>query len=412
MTRTPPRLPTSGSRHGLCPSRSAADGQRHLPPAAAASAAPRRRPPRPPAPVPPPPRPLQRELAQSPALQPAPRPRREGVREGGTPAPGRRDSHGVEGIGRQGALLARLRVEQQVVLAVVPPGAGRRGAALPRGVGLRLAHVAPRLRRPDAQRLPQGAAETTRNRPKRGTAALSPHSAASPSGGRAARRTGSFRAPARGYYVNRCRRPPRQKRGALGMGAVKFAARQLARLSPAGGKGRGLGGRRAPLASPEGLQCTLRAAFAVPPPPPAPARSRRLQADPAPPRLPPPEPQRPATAELAVSGRPGDTVSPALARCSLLSRGVRTCAPKQPKKEGLYSKDNLSRDSAHLQPLCIQHGSRWSEQNRAKLSPRNLAGLQVCSWRLAPAVRKQEQVFFLYFSLEIERVLCLCPFCK
>lgn len=48
---------------------------------------------------------------------------------------------------------------------------------------------------------------------------------------------------------------------------VKFAARQLRRLSPAGGKGREVGGRRAPLASPEGLPCLRRAALAVPPGP-------------------------------------------------------------------------------------------------------------------------------------------------
>lgn len=47
------------------------------------------------------------------------------------------------------------------------------------------------------------------------------------------------------------RRPGGQAK--LETGAVKFAARQLARLSPAGGKGREVGGRRAPLASPEGL---------------------------------------------------------------------------------------------------------------------------------------------------------------
>lgn len=92
-TESAPRLPTSGSRHGLCPSRSAAGGQRHLPPAAAAQpssaphrTAPHRRPPTrpalpastcPAAAASPPPA----GVTGAPGARPAPRPRRQG----GTP---------------------------------------------------------------------------------------------------------------------------------------------------------------------------------------------------------------------------------------------------------------------------------------------------------------------------------------
>lgn len=155
------------------------------------------------------------------------------------PRRGRRDSHGVEGVGRQGALLAQLRVQQQVVLAVVPPGPRRRGVALPRGVGLRLAHAVPRPRCGPAQRLPRGAPAAARRRS--GRARLSPGSAAAP----LAPRPGSEGLPAAGAAARRA-----AGEAQLGAGAAKFAARQPARLSPAGGKGREVGGRRAPLASP------------------------------------------------------------------------------------------------------------------------------------------------------------------
>lgn len=142
---------------------------------------------------------------------------RSAQRRSRSPGPDPRHSHGVEGVGRQRALLARLGVQQQVVLAVVPPGAGRRGAAVPRAVGLRLAHGVPRLC--PGPRAPGGSL-SARGHGRLRLAALPAPQHRSSRHRVPRRRAGGAegpQSPARGYYVNRCprsRRPPlRRRRG-------------------------------------------------------------------------------------------------------------------------------------------------------------------------------------------------------
>lgn len=180
---------------------------------------------------------------------------------------------------------------------------------------------------------------------------LFPRSAAGPVGGRAG--------PERGYYVNRGRRAGGQAQ--LGTGAGKFAARQLERLPPAGGRGCG-----APAAPPSRSR------------PPGPAGPTAI-----PPRL-----------------RP-------LARLSLLSRGVRTCAPKHPDERG----DVLNTAPAGTGLTCNRFvqtrpagGLRSIKHRTLRQAPGGTASVQ--SVQLAGnAVAGSREQLLLCFSLEIQRVL-------
>lgn len=261
-----------------------------------------------------------REAARSPrgrprALTPARRPcpaTASPAQGRSDPRRGRRDSHGVEGVGRQGALLAQLRVQQQVVLAVVPPGPRRRGAALARGVRLRLAHAVPR---PRCAAAPSGRAGSAAEAPALGAAL----------GSRRQRRGPARSAPRqRGAPGSRSRRPPRRGRGAARSGGSKVCGASGGAAVP--GRREGAGGGRAAdsarLPWGSGAPCA--------PPPPAPSVAAARGTDP-----------------TALAG------PPALPRAGAMSH---------------------RRDRASLPPLLPGHGPRRSAMNPAERSRGSSAG--------------------------------------